>query len=256
MASHSRFGGFSRGGGLHLGGLLPFGIKWLLITNSILFVLYFLATVWAITPLLAIFRALSLIPKWVMFGALWQPLTYQFLHSPYGFSHILFNMLMLWMFGAGIERDWGTKRFLQFYLFCGAGAGLCDVVARLFVGDLSTPTIGASGAIYGVLLAFGLLYPHQTVYFWMIFPIPARVFVLIMGVMQFLLTMGSSGSQVSHIAHLGGMLFGYIYLRSKPKFLDIDWLMAYRQWRLRRARKKFEVYMRKRDGGQGGGWVN
>ena len=239
------------------GGMVPPGIKALLIVNSILFIVYFLSQALEIVPLLLLFRALSLIPDWVVRGALWQPVTYLFLHSPFGFFHILFNMLTLWMFGSDLERDWGTRRFLNFYFFCGVGAGLCDVMARLLLGDGNIPTIGASGAIYGVLLAFGLLYPHRTVYFGLIFPIPARVFVFILGAIAFLSAVGGPGSNVAHVAHLGGMAFGYFYLRYKPEFLDIDWMATYRRWQLRRAQRKFKVYMRKRDRpGGGGGWVN
>ncbi len=248
---------------MQLGGFLTPGIKWLLILNTGVFVVYFLATALDLRPLLLLFHGLGLIPKWFLLGALWQPFTYLFLHDPTGFQHILFNSLMLWMFGINLERAWGTRKFLQFYFFCGVGAGLCDVAARLVYGGMDIPTIGNSGAVYGVMLAFGLLFPDATIYFWMLFPIPARIFVLIVGGIAFLMTFGAAGSGVSHVAHLGGMLFGWIYLRHKPKFLDrlsnIDWVMAHRQWKLKQARRKFEVYMRKRDGdgdGDGGGWVN
>lgn len=253
MAYYTRYGS----SGFSFGGLVPAGIKRLLIVNTALFILYFLVTSFHITSLQALFRALSLIPSWVVVGALWQPFSYLFLHNPNGFMHILFNMLMLWMFGSDLERDWGTRRFYQFYFFCGVGAGLCDVAARfLFAPEaVRIPTIGASGAIYGVLLAFGVLYPSRTILFALIFPIPARVFVAILGAMAFLSALGSTGSNVSHIAHLGGMVFGWIYLRYRPGFLDIDWTASYRQWRLRRARRRFEVYMKKRDR-SGGGWVN
>ncbi len=254
MSYYSR--GTIRAGGYGFSGdFVTPGIKMLLIVNGILFVIYFLARALQIVPLLLLFQALSLIPDWVIRGAIWQPVTYLFLHSPYGFFHILFNMLALWMFGCDLERDWGTRRFLNFYFFCGVGAGLCDVTARLFLGDGQVPTIGASGAIYGVLMAYGLLYPHRKIYMWFLLPIPARVFVLIMGAIAFLSAIGG-GSNVAQFAHLGGMLFGYFYLRYKPEVLDIDWLASYRRWRLRRAQRKFEVYMRKRDRPGGGGWVN
>ena len=237
------------------GGMVPPVIKRLLIANGVLFVVYFLAVHLEIGPLVQFFRALSLIPSWLVLGAIWQPVTYLFLHSPFGFSHILFNSLMLWMFGADLERQWGGKRFLQFYLFCGVGAGLVDAASRIVMGELGTATIGNSGAVYGILLAFGLLYPDRPIYFWMLFPIPARIFVLILGVIAFLSTIGSSGSQVAHVAHLAGMAFAWIYLRHRPKFLNVDWLASYQQWRLRRSRRRFEVYMKKRDR-QGGGPVN
>lgn len=247
---------------MQFGGLVPFAIKWLLITNGVLFVVYFLSTSFGITPLLSLFRSLSLIPDWFVRGALWQPVTYLFLHSPYEFGHILINMLMMWMFGADLERDWGMRKFLRFYFFCGVGAGLVDVVSRIFAGDMSTATIGNSGAVYGILLAYGYLYPDRTIYFWMLFPIPARVFVLILGTIAFLMTLSAPGGPVAHMAHLAGMVFAYIFLRSPRGFLDFDFVAAYRQWKLQRARKRFEVYMRKRDKqdrggrGDGGGWVN
>lgn len=268
MASYSRFGGPPPGygrSGMQLGGFLTPGIKWILIINAIAFVAYFLTTAIPIRPLQPLFDALSLIPSWVVLGALWQPFTYLFLHDPHGFGHILFNSLTLWIFGINLERSWGTKKFLQFYFFCGVGAGLCDVVARFFFGGVDIPTIGNSGAVYGVLLAFGVLFPDTTVYFWMLFPIPARVFVAIIGGIAFLMTFGAAGSGVSHVAHLGGMVFGWIYLKHKPKFLNVDWIAWFTNWnrqrKLTRARKKFEVYMRKegRDGDSGkgpGDWVN
>jgi len=277
MASHSRFGGTPPGygrGGIQLGGFVTPGLKWILIANAVMFVLYFLSRAASIYPLLYVFDALSLIPSWVLLGALWQPFTYLFLHDPTGFGHVLFNSLVLWMFGVHLERTWGTRKFLEFYFFCGVGAGLCDVAMRglLTVGGpvlpdflaqsgvgMHIPTIGNSGAVYGVLMAFGLLFAESTIYFWMLFPIPARIFVLILGTMSFLMFFESPGSGVSHVAHLGGMLFAWTYIRSKPKFLDVDYVMAYRQWKLRRARRKFEVYMKKRGDsgdGNGGPWVN
>ena len=254
MAYYTRRGPIAFGPG----GRVPPAIKWLLIANSAIFVVYFLAVqLQIIRPNGIATRALGLTPDWVVKGAiLWQPVTYLFLHSPHGFGHILFNMLMLWMFGSDLERDWGTRRFVNFYLFCGIGAGLCDVAAR-FLWDpsqLHIPTIGASGAIYGVLLAYGLLYPNRTILFGLLFPISARIFVLILGGIAFLSTFGASGSGVSHMAHLGGIVFGYFYLRYQPGFLNIDWVDSYRRWQRRRAQRRFEVYMRKKD--RPGPWVN
>ena len=103
-------------------------------------------------------------------------------------------MLMLWMFGSDLERDWGRTKFYNYYFVCGVGAGLLDVAARFaFGGSTAGATIGASGAIYGVLLAFGLLYPNRTIYVFLMFPIPARIFVLIMGVIAFLSAVAGSG---------------------------------------------------------------
>jgi membrane associated rhomboid family serine protease len=257
MAYYSRYGPGTSDGGFSFGGLVPRGIKWLLIANTAIWLAYFLATHLRLFSVLRpLFHAGSLIPDWVIRGALWQPFTYLFLHDPFGFGHILFNMLMLWMFGSDLERDWGRARFMNYYFVCGIGAGLCDVAARLlFGGNTATPTIGASGAIYGVLLAFGLLYPNRTILFALFIPIPARVFVMILGAIAFLSSITATGDTVAHVAHLGGMVIGYFYLRRRPSALNIDWADTYRRWQRRRAQRKFEVYLKKKDRPGGGPWV-
>ena len=256
MAYYSRYGPGTSDGGFSFGGLVPRGIKWLLIANTAIWLAYFLALQLGIGFLLPIFRFFSLIPSWFFKGALWQPVTYLFLHDPGGFGHILFNMLMLWMFGSDLERDWGRARFMNYYFVCGIGAGLCDVAARfLFGGNMATATIGASGAIYGVLLAFGLLYPNRTILFALFIPIPARVFVMILGAIAFLSSITGAQDTVAHVAHLGGMVFGYFYLRHRPSALNIDWADSYRRWQRRRAQRKFEVYLKKKDRPGGGPWV-
>ena len=249
MRYNTRF----RSSGFSYSSFFPNGVKWLLISNTAMFLLYFFAER---SNGGQFFRLLALSPRAVVqHFAIWQLFTYMFLHDPYGFSHILFNMLTLWMFGIDLERDWGTKRFLTYYFLCGVGAGICDVAANVAVGNLETRTIGASGAIYGLLLAFGLLYPDRTVLMSFLFPIKAKYFVMIMGAIAFLSSIGSSGSRVSNVAHLGGMLFGYAYLRMR--FLRIDsqkLLRGYQEWKLQRAKKKFQVYMRKQN--KRGPWVN
>ncbi|MBI5084384.1 MAG: rhomboid family intramembrane serine protease [Acidobacteria bacterium] len=234
------------------------GVKWLLIANGVLFVLYFLA---ARGEAGLYFLPFALVPKAVIGSlALWQLVTYLFLHSPFGFGHILVNMLTLWMFGTALESTWGTRRFLQYYFFCGAGAGVCVVVLNALTGTMNTRTIGASGAIYGLLLAFGILFPRAVIYFFGLFPIEARWYVLIMGAIVFLSAFGDAGSGVSHFAHLGGMLFGYIWLRfglgsrrrgsRGPGMLEsLD--TAYKNWKMSRAKKKFQVYLKKHGTGIG-----
>jgi len=229
----------------------PQGVKWLLIVNIALFVLYFLA---AHSGYQSLFWPFGLTPRWVVEGlAVWQLVSYLFLHDPYGFTHILFNMLALWMFGKDLEMTWGTKRFLQFYFVCGIGAGLCVVALNAAFGNMDSRTIGASGAIYGLLLAFGMLFPDTTVLFSFLFPIKAKYFVMIIGAIAFLSTFGSSatGGGVSHIAHLGGMVWGYLYLKSGYLKLDLFGMAQrrYQQWKLDRAKRKFKVYLRKRDSG-------
>jgi len=229
-------------------GPVPPGVKWLLITNIVLFVLYFLAVRAGLGELFAPF---GLVPRMVLSGyGIYQLVTYMFLHSPWGFGHILFNMLALWMFGCDLERTWGTRRFLHYYFLCGIGAGLCAVAGNWLYGTLDTRTIGASGAIYGVLLAFGMLFPDATVLFSFLIPIKAKYFVMIIGAIAFLSSLGATGSGVSHVAHLGGMVFGYLYLKSR--YQQVDLLGAarrwYHQWKMRRARRRFEVYLRKHSG--------
>lgn len=155
----------------------------------------------------------------------WQLLTYGFMHDPNGFAHVIFNMLALVMFGAPLEYVWGDKRFLTYYLTCVVGAGLCQLVVATWMlaeGGQAYPTIGASGGVFGLLLAYGMLFPHQRVML-LIPPIPmkARTLVFVYGAIALLL--GFTGLQpgVAHFAHLGGMLFGYLlirYWRGSPPF--------------------------------------
>ncbi len=161
-------------------------------------------------------------------GYIWQTVTYLFLHGD--FFHILFNMFALWMFGSDIERIWGTRRFLTYYFFTGIGAGLFSL---LLTPNSAVPTIGASGAVYGILLAFAWFFPERRILLYFMFPIPARVFVLIFGAIELLASISQSGSSIAHLAHLGGLVFGYIYLKGGGAFLDN--LMA------RRRRRRIRV---------------
>ncbi|HMK52172.1 MAG TPA: rhomboid family intramembrane serine protease [Thermodesulfobacteriota bacterium] len=140
---------------------------------------------------------------------LWQLFTYIFLHG--GFSHIFFNLLALWWFGGELENYWGSKKFLFYFLFCGIGAGICTV---LFTPDIyqRIPVIGASGAIYGILLAFAWLFPNRPILIYFLFPVPAKYMVIIFGLIEFFSSMGGSGGGVAHLTHLGGLLFGFFYM--------------------------------------------
>ena len=250
MGTYSRYPGSSFG----IAGYFPRGVRWLLIVNSCIFVFFFFLGILDADMARAFLGIFGLRAWGVLHGMVWQPFTYMFLHDPTGFGHIIFNMLTLWMFGADLERDWGTRRFLKFYFVCGVGAGLCDIAVNLLWRSAGIPTIGSSGAIYGILLAFGLLYPTRTVFFSFLFPIQAKYFVLIMGVIAFMSSFNPQ-SAVSNIAHLGGMLFGYLYLRFRLHRVDQNILASYQEWRRRRLQQKFQVYMRKqkRDRDR---WVN
>src|SRR5437879_1590606 len=153
---------------------LPPAVKWLLIANIALFLPFNLIPSVAQHMLM-----LALVPVMVLqHFAIWQLATYMFLHA--GLMHILFNMLTLWWAGSALERDWGTRGFLKYYFLCGIGAGLCDVVLNGLMHNWGTHTVGASGAIYGLLLAFGLLYPDAPVIFFFV-PMKAKYLVMILG---------------------------------------------------------------------------
>ena len=209
-------------------GLLTEGVKILLIWNGIIFLLQqvfqgglgFLD--WDFLVRARIHGMLQLLPYsvtrleqlcgvvpilvWQKFFV-WQLVSYMFLHG--GLWHILFNMFALWMFGTELERIWGTRRFLKYYFFTGIGAGILTV---LLTPNSPIPTIGASGAIYGILLAYAYHFPQRRIFLYFLFPIPARVFVVIIGLLAFLNSMGPAGG-IAHIAHLGGLVFGWIYLK-------------------------------------------
>jgi len=138
---------------------------------------------------------------------LWQLFTYIFLHG--GLGHIFFNLLALYMFGGELENYWGSKKFLFYFFFCGVGAGICTVI---FSPYQFVPTIGASGAIYGLLLAFGWLFPNRPILIYFLLPIPAKYFVIIFGLIEFFSSMSGSGGGVAHLTHLGGLLFGLLYM--------------------------------------------
>jgi membrane associated rhomboid family serine protease len=237
----------------------PPGVKWLLIVNTAIWLLDFFAVRMGGG---GFFRHFALMPEAVLKTlAVWQLATYMFLHDPFGFFHITFNMLTLWMFGITLERDWGTRQFLKFYFLCGVGAGVCVVIANALAGDWNSLTIGSSGAIYGLLMAFGMLYPNDTVLFGFLFPIKAKYFVMIIGAIAFLSTFNAE-SGISNFAHLGGMLFGYLYLKSqrrRRRGFDLMGSLAqrYQAWKIERAKRKFQVYLRKQDHGRDRDrWVN
>jgi len=140
---------------------------------------------------------------------LWQPVSYMFLHG--GFMHLFFNMFALWMFGTELEQQWGTKFFLQYYFISGVGAGILSAIVQ---PASQIPIIGASGAIYGLLLAFALMYPNRIVYLNFLFPIKVKYFVMIFAAIELFASMGgrSLESGVAHFTHLSGMIFGYLYL--------------------------------------------
>lgn len=233
----------------------PPGVKWLIVSNVAVFILGIVTASTVIADFLATLR---LVPEAVVrLFAVWELATYLFLHG--SFTHILWNMLALWMFGAEIERAWGTKRFLQFYFFCGIGAGVCVVIANYIAGTPRTPTIGASGAIFGILLAYAMMFPNRTILWGFLIPIQVKWFVLIIGTISFLSAIWGGNSGVSEFAHLGGLLFAYIFMKMPRRRSRLDLAAPvrqyYRDWKLQRAKKKFQVYLKKQ-GSDRDPWVH
>jgi membrane associated rhomboid family serine protease len=184
-------------------------------------------------------------------GFLWQPITYLFVHDPDSLMHILFNMLAVWMFGVELERRWGTVAFAKYFFVAGVGAGVTVLLVSLlpFTAARSSydiPTIGASGAVYGILLAWAVIFPTRQVLFMMLFPLSARMIAIIYGAIAFISAFGAGGG-VSHWAHLGGLATGWLYLKG-PGNLRLDWQYRLTKWRMARMRRKFGIHQ----GGRGG----
>jgi membrane associated rhomboid family serine protease len=228
----------------------------------------------------------ALVPVDVLHGEIWQLVTYSLAH--HNFSHVFFNMLTLWFIGAYLERDWGPRRFIECYTFCVVGAALVTIAVSYthFLGmDPGTGTVGASGGIFGLLMAFGILYADQEMF---LFPLPfsikAKYLVGIWVVVAIIAIFEPSGG-VAVFAHLGGLLFGFLWVKFLPsrglgymaseRYFGIR--NSYYRWKRRRAARKFEVYMKDHDrkvtfdehgnyvppdendktnGGSKSGWVN
>ena len=246
-------------------------VKRLIIINTAIFVFMLLAR--NFFPAGGLLMELGwLIPREVVHGRIWELVTYSFFHV--GLFHLLFNMLTLWMFGSQFESDWGSNRFLEFFFFCVVGAALTTIVlgyvglmfldpvsaggyaAGGFIGKVAslvyTPTVGASGGIYGLLIAFGILYGDRQIF---MFPFPFAIRAKYMiGIWIFLAMVGAlqDAGGAANFAHLGGALFGWFYLRFMPRrgvqYAASEGYFGFRnryyRWKRRRAARKFEVYMR------------
>ncbi|MCK9210523.1 MAG: rhomboid family intramembrane serine protease [Ignavibacteriaceae bacterium] len=202
---------YNRPSGLGGFGLFPPVIKNLLIINGAIFLLMMMMQNIVFNGVPAeqiIIRWFALMPLGQGFQV-WQLITYQFLHG--GFSHILFNMFALWMFGAEIEHTYGSKKFLLYYLLCGVGAGLLHLFLSPILTGALAPTIGASGAIYGVMIAFAMFFPDRLIFLYFFIPVKAKYFIAFMVVFEFL-AVDSVGSGVAHLAHLGGALVGFLFI--------------------------------------------
>lgn len=198
----SGFGGFS---------FFPPVLKNLLILNGVVFLIQMLGQNLLIGNLTIedyLIKYFALIP--IGYGFLpWQLITYQFMHG--GFGHIFFNMFALWMFGVEIENLWGSRKFLIFYLSCGVAAGLAQLFITPLLSQTLAPTIGASGAIFGVLIAFAMLFPDRYIYLYFFIPVKAKYLIAFMILIEFF-AVDSASSNIAHLAHLGGALAGFLYI--------------------------------------------
>ena len=181
---------------------------------SVNFTIFFLQTISGKEHLL--FDLFGLVPQaiWSDF-MIWQPFTYLFFHG--NIWHILINMFVLWIFGSELENSWGRKNFIKYYFITGIGAGM---VTCLFNLQSNIPVVGASGAVYGILLAYGLSFPNRTVYLYGLIPIKSIWFVIAIGILAFLSSFQQM-TQISHLTHISGMAIGYVFLKRRWRLNDI-----------------------------------
>jgi membrane associated rhomboid family serine protease len=250
--------GYGGGGGSGLSfAFPPFtpAVKWLIIVNTAVFLVTALLGATAPAAGAWVLAWFGLAPIAVVHGYVYQLVTYSFLHA--GILHILFNMVSLWFIGAYLEMDWRAKRFLEFYFFCVVGAALTTVgLAYTGIPHMSplTVTIGASGGIYGVLIAFGMLYGEMEMY---LFPLPFSIKAKYVAAIWILIAIAGSvggGGGVAYFAHLGGIFFGYGYVKWLRRRGGLAGAFPppwsglrdrYYRWKRRRAARKFQLYMRK-----------
>jgi membrane associated rhomboid family serine protease len=217
-------------------GPISTALKALIIANVVMFVVTAFAP--GLTPYLGLSPARVLYRLWV-----WQLGTYMFLHG--GVFHIVFNMLALWMFGTELERIWGTRYFLKFYFVTGIGAGALTVLFSLMPFEFAQQVqgsviIGASGAIYGLLLAYALYFPDRPILM-IVFWVPAKLCVAILGAIALLSSLSDTGG-VANATHVGGLLVGYLFLKGARIHPLSEVKYRYLKWKINRVRKKFDVY--------------
>jgi membrane associated rhomboid family serine protease len=224
---------------ISFGGPLTRAVKIIIISCVAVFLYQFISQI--ITGRSEINLIFGLIPVlvWRKFF-IWQLFTYAFLHG--GIFHLIFNMFALWMFGCELERHWGTRMFIKYALVTAIGAGISTVI---IFPNLSIPTIGASGLVYGILLAYGLFFPNRIIYLYLLFPIKAKYFVLIFGAIELYASWSGSSDNIAHIAHVGGMLFGFVYIRYYSILNSLR--LYYYQSKWRRLYRRFHVIEKEDD---------
>lgn len=210
-------------------------VRAILVTNVALFILYMLTTPFSENMQTFFYYLMQTPVLAVEHFCVWQFFTYMFMHGTV--FHLLMNMLILWFFASRLERRWGTSEFLRFYLIVGVGAGLFHTAMAYLSGRSGSPMLGASGALYGVMLAYALAYPNDTVLLYFVIPVKIKYLMIVLGVMTFFSsissTMGNGGNGISHVTHLGGLVVAFFYLhggkwmkprrgRKKARILKVD----------------------------------
>jgi len=232
----------------------PPAVKWLLISNISIYILLLIASYSGAAP--RWYFPLSLQPAAVTtLGMVWQLVTYSFLHTDA--LHIFWNALTLWMFGQMLERTWGTRFFLKFYFICVVGAAIFAIAGSYLFFFPTATFIGMSGGVLGLVVAFGFVYYDQTVLFSFVLPMKAQYMAMLIAALMFFLTLDTRGA---FLTHLGGMVTAFVYMyffERKDVKLKAGATLSerYRQWKIDRAKKKFQVYLRKNNSDRGP-WVN
>ncbi len=186
-------------------------VKWIIVVNVFVFIITLFS------GYIEFIHIFGLIPARIIhYFTIWQMITYMFLHA--NLLHLVLNMLMLWFFGCGLEAIWGSKRFLKYYFLTGIGAGICSIITSF---DSFVPIIGASGAIFGILVAYALVFPETVVFVFFVFPVKIKYAVLIFGAINLFGAFNNTGSNIAYFAHIGGGLTGYLYLKREKLLYEV-----------------------------------
>ncbi|MGQ9603510.1 MAG: rhomboid family intramembrane serine protease [bacterium] len=180
-----------------------------------------------------IFSSFGLVPGLVIKGRLWQLVTYLFIHA--SFMHLFFNMIVLWFLGTELERYWGSNYFIRFYLVTGIGAGLVNVLIQ---PRSLIPIVGASGAIFGLIMGFALAFPDREIWLYFVIRIKAKHLAALLGFIEVIMILAMPGGKVARFAHLGGLLVGYLYLKQETLLMPIRWRL--RNWRADLKRRSIQ----------------